>query len=499
MLLSLPGVAVDRDAQIADGAMLRFGYGKNPRITTAVRFRATLAAGDGPPTTIFEASVPADDQAWHDAAVDLSAWAGQSARLSLHTETAERVDPRHGFAYWAHPELVAPTIGSPPTNVLLISIDTLRSDRMSLYGHSRPTSPRIDAWARARGAVFDTAVATSPWTLPSHISMLTGLDAVGHGVNHGRPMPQALYSLAERFRAAGYQTVAFTGGGYVHPEYGLAQGFDRFRAFTFTVGDDGELASGTAKASRWLETHADQPFFMLFHTYEVHLPYRPRQPWFGRFSEHDPALEVVYKTDRHRSEDGFLSHRRGSVRRADEALSTDIIPDAYASLPGDLYDAGIAYMDEHVGRLLARLDGLGLSQRTIVVLTSDHGEMLGEHGTYGHLYLYDENLLVPLVIADPARRGAGQRLKPQVRTVDIAPTILELAGQPAFPGVDGVSLVPLLEGGRLPPMTAWSYAAASNHGLSVRRQGRFKYQFKNGVWPMPTVPRETLYALDSPR
>lgn len=509
VLLSLPGLETTRDATVVRGAALHFGYGVDPRATVPVTFtvsaRAAGTDGAGGNTggnndigPLFESTIAPGDGTWHEASVDLSSLAGRAVQLRLATSSPSAYDPLLGFAYWAHPELVAPVRADAkprPPNVVLISIDTLRADHLSLYGYDRPTSPRLDAWAAEKAAVFETAVAPSPWTLPSHVSMLTGLDTVRHGVNHARPMPADLRSLAETLREAGLATSAVTAGGYVHPLYGLAQGFDRFRYFAVNMGHRDEIEHGLRYALEALDAHQDRPFFLFFHTYEVHMPFSPRQPWFSTFSPHDPALELIGTDPPARADDGYLSHKDWHVRRGDEVIDPSGVPEALESLPRDLYDAGIAYTDDHIGRLLARLETLGLDGRTIVVVTSDHGDMLGEHGAHNHLYVYDENLLIPLVIADPAGRGAGARIGQQVRTVDIVPTVLALAGLAPEPGLDGVSLVPLLEGRPLALPPAWSYASASNWGLSLRLQDRFKYVFKNAAWAAPAVARDELFDL----
>ncbi len=503
VLLSLPGLEVTREVEVSEGAALHFAYGVDPRAQVPVTFSvATFSvaaeAADATTTELFTTLVEPGTGTWHQAKVDLSALGGKTVRLQLTTTSSAEYDPLLGFAYWGHPEIVVPSRSQSklrPPNVVLISIDTLRSDHLSLYGYERPTSPHLDAWAGKKAAVFETAVAASPWTLPSHVSMLTGLDAVHHGVNHARPMPDALDSLAERLHSAGWATSAVTAGGYVHPLYGLAQGFDRFRFFAVNMGHRDELEHGLGYALSSLDTHHDRPFFLFFHTYEVHMPFSPRQPWFGQFSPHDPTLELIGSDPRPGPADGFLSHKDWRVQRGDEVIDGDGVPEQLASLPSDLYDAGIAYTDAHIGRLLTHLETLGIDEHTIVIVTSDHGDMLGEHGAHNHLYVYDENLLIPLVIADPAGRGAGTRIPQQVRTVDIVPTVMALAGLEPDSSLDGLSLVPLLEGRTLTLPPAWSYASASNWGLSLRLQNRFKYVFKNAVWAAPDVARDELFDL----
>ncbi len=496
VLLAWPGFPIIRDLVPHAGASLRFGLGIDPRTRETITFAVSATPKDGPTTTIFEARLTPGTSSWHDATVDLSSFANQPVRLELTVSSPQDNGPHFELAYWAHPEIVVPTStkGPPPPNVVLISVDTLRADHLSLYGYPRPTSPNLDAWA-AEAAVFETAVAAAPWTLPSHVSMLSGLDAAHHGVNYQRAMPAHIQSLAETLHRLGLATGAVTAGGYLHPTFGMAQGFDRFRFFNSAIGNRKELKDGIKHSLAWLDDHRDRPFFFFFHTYETHLPYVPRQPWFKQFSPHNRPRKIGSREVPPRAEDGYLHRHKWFFRKTGPSDKVRDIPPAQAKLPRDLYDAAIAYADHHLGRLLDYLETTGLAKRTIVVVTSDHGEMIGEHGVFNHLYLYDENLLIPLLIHDPAGRGAGRRISQQVRTVDIVPTVRALVGLDPEPTLDGVSLVPLLEGRPLAVPPAWSYAAGSNWGLSLRMRNRFKYVFKNAAWPMPSVDREALFDL----
>ena len=162
-------------------------------------------------------------------------------------------------------------------------MDDLRADHLSLYGYRKVTSPNIDSWAGHHGVTFSNVVAASPWTLPSHVSLLSGLDALSHGVNFPQDAAgKDVLFLAEALREAGYRTGAVTGGGFLRPEYGFHQGFDRFRWWPGEIGHPDELDDGLDTALRWIETWADGPFFLFFHTYEVHSPFHRREPHFER-------------------------------------------------------------------------------------------------------------------------------------------------------------------------------------------------------------------------
>jgi arylsulfatase A-like enzyme len=493
--LAMPGLPIVEEVEVPRGGVAELAYGVQPGLPSALRFR--LSVEDGGETAVVLDDLVAPGGSWREARFDLGRFAGRRVRLRLETDHEGRpYDPLWGFGLWAGGTLLRPADEAPPVAVL-VSIDTLRADRLSLYGYERETSPHLEAWARERGTVFRRAVAAAPWTLPAHVSMFTGLDAHRHGVNHEGGAGPELVMLAESLQRAGFTTAAITGGGFVHPRFGFAQGFDSFHYYRDEAGSREEMEAGIDRALSLLETGIDRPLFLFFHTYEVHNPFRARQPYFGRFSDIDPA---GYHVRGGRSgvtrAGGWQDVRAFTLLYRGEEVSDEGLPFTTGELANDLYDSGVAYADQQLSRLLAVLSAGGLGRRSLVVVTSDHGEMLGEHGLIGHVTLYEENLLVPLVVSAPGGRGHGREVADQVRSVDLAPTVLDLLGVEPGPGVDGVSLAPLLDGGRGVPPVAWSYAAASNYGLAASVRGRFKYIFKNQAWTTP-APIEELYDLEA--
>ncbi len=516
--LMLPGDHLRRRLVATPEAELRAAVGV-PAWSGPARFQLALV---GRETPLAEWRVEAAD-GWQELRIQLAtvlqgaddasdrqqlAKDGVELELRLLADNVEQASRVAGL--WAHPAVydrgtaVAPRHRAPPPlNVVLISVDTLRADHLSLYGYNRPTSPHLDRWAAEHAVVFDDVVAPSPWTLPSHTSMFSGIDAHRHGVNLGsEEVPAGLRLLAEHMRDAGYTTQAFTGGGYLHPRYGLAQGFDAFRYWRDRRVDksDDELLANVELTLRWLEAHADQPFFLFLHTYEVHGPLRTRQPFYKDFGGRVESGQLHVEVPARRADEGFVrrSYLRwkepdrsdvdelagntpgsGSTGGPPDAPSPEIVDPEIASR---FYDSSIAYFDRQLGWLLAALERLDLAQRTVVVLTSDHGELLGEHGVYNHYYLYDENLQVPLVLAVPGREWAGRRVTEQVRSVDIVPTLLDILGLPPAKPADGVSLVGLVQGEGPPPPPAWSYAASSNYGIALQ-DGRTKVIEHTNAWP----------------
>ena len=366
-------------------------------------------------------------------------------------------------------------LASRGPNLVIISIDTLRADRLGAYGYALPTSPTLDRLA-AEGVLVEDVYSQSPKTTPSHMTLLTSLYPCVHGVElwwHDEPahvLSPAVHTLAEVLKNAGYATVAFTGGGQVDRSRGFDQGFDRY-----SHGQELE------KTLRWLDAHRRGKFFLFFHTYLVHDPYVHPLRWVHLFDAHyrGAVLDTVER---------LLTEEDG--RGGPEAYSQDRHRRFWASVQQDdpadiefvarLYDAGIRRMDETVlAPLLGRLDALGLARDTLVVFTSDHGEAFAEHGHFGHDDLHAETLRVPLVLRFPGRLIAGRRVAGRARILDVMPTVLDLLGVPAPPVVQGRSLVPWLMGhpdpaGADDAVSEYDHRWAGRVYESVRR-GRLSY------------------------
>lgn len=369
-------------------------------------------------------------------------------------------------------------------NIVLVSLDTLAAGHLSLYGYSRSTSPNLDRWAVANGTVFERAVTPASWTLPAHFSLFTGVEAFAHPANYNSIAidTSAYRFLAEELWSAGYRTIAFTGGSFLAPDYGMAHGFESFRAWRSKERRDDELKEHLARAMDFLATDHSQPFFLFFHTYEVHTPNGPREPWFTSF--HGSAGERVVDLgppDPAGPEDGFLGSRSFVLRRGQGQADERIGPET-ATIPTDAYDSAIAYLDDQMQSMLEALTGPVLGERTVVAIAADHGESLGEGGRAGHTYLSWDNLHVPLILAGPNHLIPRERVPDQVRLHDLHPTLLELAGLTPAAEADGRSLLPLLRGVRSPTRYAFSYAAPSNRGLAVLAPDGLKLDWNNSAW-----------------
>jgi arylsulfatase A-like enzyme len=346
----------------------------------------------------------------------------------------------------------APPGPAAAPNVLLVSVDTLRADHLSSYGYARPTTPHLDALA-ARGVLFEAAQSTSSWTLPAHASLLTGRYPAFHGLeDEGAVLPAGLPTLAERFRELGYATFAVVAHVYVGREFGIDRGFDTF--------DDSLLEGGTRnpkaeevvdRVLEQLDAAGDRPFFGFVHLFDPHWDYAPPPPWNTRFT--DP---------------GYTGPVDGTLRSLSPWSGPDrTLPAADLAFALALYDGEVAYVDAQIGRLLGALAARGQLDRTVVAVTADHGEEFEEHGRLGHGHsLYGEVLRVPLILAGHPRLPAGERRREPVSLVDVAATLLELAGGAPPAGSQGTSLLAAAEAGR--PV----FAESVRFGLEVRAARR---------------------------
>ncbi len=486
----------------ATATTLRLAYGLLPGQPCALRgeLTASLEGASAERLLVRHDFNPPGNERWQAAVVDVRDLAGDEVTLHLRSELLAPCPDATPAIVVALPELLSlPAPDDPPAapNLVLISVDTLRADRLGLYGYPRPTSPRLDAWARG-AVVFEDAVASAPWTLPSHVSMLTGVAALAHGVNFRLPAPPSLPFLAEILRAHGYSTAAWTGGSWLAPRYGFAQGFDVYHAWIEPDDWDGELEAHVGAAIDWLRRSAAEPFFLFFHTFETHAPYLAREPFYSRWAGDaglsGAPIRIYDRLLPPLAEEGFALRKQLVVERDGEA-GFGVSPEQQIQV-GVTYDSGIAYADRHLGRLLDTLTERDLARRTLVVLTSDHGESLGEDGLLSHGHLHDSNLRVPFILALPDGRAKGERIPTQISLVDVVPTVLDLLGVPVPGGLDGRSLTPLLSGAPPAPRLAAAYAGSSNLGLALRAGPRRKYLWNDTPWA-PLAGFEALVERDA--
>jgi arylsulfatase A-like enzyme/Tfp pilus assembly protein PilF len=326
-------------------------------------------------------------------------------------------------------------------NLVLVTLDTTRADRMGAYGNANIETPTFDRLAR-EGVLFREAVSVAPLTLPVHSSIFTGKFPPEHGVrdNGGFFLGPEQVTLAEILKSHGYRTGAFVGAYVLDSKWGVNQGFDTyFDKFDLSESRAISLAAiqrpgneVVDQALPWIEGSKDAPFFAWIHLYDAHSPYRPPEPFATRYKEHP-------------------------------------------------YNGEIAFADSQVARVIAKLESLGLYDRSVVMVMGDHGESLGDHGESSHgFFVYNSVMHVPFAVRTPFGNTHHREVSDPVRSVDVMPTALDLLGIAPPAGISGVSLVPLLAGSvRELGLDAYSEAMYPLHhygwsDLHALRSGRYK-------------------------
>jgi arylsulfatase A-like enzyme len=324
----------------------------------------------------------------------------------------------------------------PPLTVVLISLDTLRPQRLGVYGNEPEVSPRLDALAK-EAVVFDQALAPSPWTLPSHMSMLTGLDPVAHGVrNAAYSLSSKVVTLAEALAAGGFRTAAFTDGGFVSGLYGFNQGFEVYDDERNYKGGANGFARLLPKALDWIEDTTDEPSFVFLHTFDVHT----------RYDEGDP--DVIARFRERPVENGPDDHALHKLTHLYQQVQQGL--DRYQRMDELLndYDAGVFEVDRGVGRVIDLLKDAGRLENSLIIVTSDHGESFYDRDLYiGHgINLTDDEVHIPLIVRFPDAEGGGTRRSELVDLTDLPKTVLDVAGIAPPEHMDGESLAGLLRG-----------------------------------------------------
>ena len=326
--------------------------------------------------------------------------------------------------------------GKPP--IVLVTLDTMRRDHLGTHGYFRNTSPRLDAFAQ-ESLVFENAVASMASTLPSHLSMLTGLYPHQHGIERNSMVVENAFQptdacrpIAMFLKEEGYATAAFVSSWVVGTSTGIDAGFD---TFDMPKRDSRKGEATTKRALAWLAEHADEPFFLWIHYWDPHEPNLPPDLYASMFSNHqgldtlfeqrriDPTVFPGLESERHLM---MMLYPR-LLKASDEGRAVDLPPVDTRALQNliNRYDASVRYTDACVGDLLDDLDARGLRDKAIVAITGDHGQALGQHAQLGHAEIVNENVYVnwflrlpPGVIEQPRRIDAI------VSSIDLMPTIL---------------------------------------------------------------------------
>jgi len=384
-----------------------------------------------------------------------------------------------------------PAPGRVPYNVIFLSVDTLRADRVGCYGYeARATTPTIDGLAD-ESVLFENAITPAPWTTPAHMSMMTSLSPSSHGVmapftsfwralqsglrgyDH---LPASRVTFAEVMAEHGYVAAAFTGGGTVDPAIGFDQGFGSYDTSMFKLTNE-----NVGDMLRWVAAHAHSPFFLFWHTFEVHAPYLDAD-FLAEVVAPEHATAIAKRTQRIKNllSDTVWASRSDRLRAEQKAVLLE--HDAFQrNVCEALYTGGVRTADRWLGQVVDALRREGLYDKTILIVTSDHGEEFGEH-RQRHWYdshgrnLYEETVHVPLLIKLPNGYAGGTRVRSVVSTLDIMPTILDLLRiAPAKNEMQGRSLEPLWRGSSRGEAIAFCEAAATPAERKCVRTDRYKY------------------------
>ena len=373
-------------------------------------------------------------------------------------------------------------------SIVLITIDTLRADHLGCYGYERDVSPHIDALA-LQSTLFEQTRTTLPRTTQSISSILTGRLPKSHGARGiFAHLSESNTTLAEALKKAGFETAAFVSNTFLHPRQGFAQGFDIYdNPEERWAGNSGTAV--TSAATHWLDTRQDdKPFFLWVHYVDPHWLYTPPRPWDRAFGPgFDGVLSLFDDLEERRLTQG-------------QVIFGDVVGPALEERITALYDGEIASTDAVIGALLDRLSAV--DDPVITVLTADHGEGLGEHGYhYGHgEYLYEDGLRIPLIIRYPGVVAAGARESGAALNIDIAPTILALAGFPGLQRVEGRPLLTLRGNGEMAKASpgrrvTW---AESDYQLIHEENPRYYIPGPRGRWTSASDGRYKLIHIPRP-
>jgi arylsulfatase A-like enzyme len=471
-------VPEDGALEIATGVQVA----ENTVLPARVEFKVVVRSGEERETVLAHTIRRFEPNTWFDHEVDLGGWAGEPielglevAALPLRGETAPPADLDGVTALWANPLLFSRQAPKRRPDIFLITIDCLRSDHVGAYGYERETTPSIDRFAKD-GVLFETTVASAPETLPSHMTMLTGLTPLLHGASKRSRLPQSIPYLPELLAGNGYEVDGIVNGAFLSQAFGFERGFHSYRFL------DVPRAAPTIDAGiEWLRRGRGRSQFLWLHLFEPHWPYLPESELIEKFG---PRPADISK----------LMHK---------VSNQDVAPDGPEEVQEveNLYDAEVFATDRALGRFFSELRSRGLYDSSLIIVVADHGEAFYEHGLWQHtLSLYEEMIRIPLVVKWPGSSPIG-RSKVPVHEVDLFSTILEAAGITPPPN-EGRNLSGLLDPEQAETRVLWSEAGWASAGRYFRilsaRNDEHKYivsmeDDESKGWPPVSLSGEELY------
>ena len=414
-LISLVPGRITYRVWVPPEAVLTFsvgGYVPLHALPEPIQFRLLVDAGEGA-ETVFEETIRFEFRDhWRDQSVDLAKWSGRMIHVSFDSQPAGEHPPaepdKRTWALWANPVLASLSWKEEEPSLVLISVDCLRASHVGVYGYERNTTPQIDSLA-ADGVIFGSAWSTSSWTLPSHVSMMTGMPPSVHGVvDRWKKIYSSLSYLPDILSRSGYETNGIATFTLVSQTYGFEKGFSQYRTLherpAETIVDEALTVMSGSRGRRK---------FLFMHLFDAHDPYYPpeRELWHRFGPRPKDMTDLLDKVDKR-------------VPPVDQNEIQEVI---------NLYDAEIVYLDQELGRFFDGLKELGLYDGSLIILTADHGEAFFEHGHWTHVVsLYEEVVGVPLIVKWPGNTPRGRVDRP-VSLIDIFPTFLGELGIPPGP------------------------------------------------------------------
>ena len=412
-------------------------------------FRVEIT-GAGSDATLLERTLTTPDQ-WQTVPIELDAFAGQRVTLNLGL-----TGPRDGaIGLWGSPAIrnhgTAPpgetaTGDAPPQGVVLIMADTIRRGHLGAYGYARDTTPTLSRLA-SDGVLFRDAISQATWTKVSTPSILTSMYPASHTVKTVPDrLPSSATTLAEVFRTAGYATLSLSSVTFTGQSSNLHQGFEVLHEAASRTGEkQGKSARQYVdRLLPWLDAHHDTPFFAFVHIFDPHSPFEPRPPYNTMWAapEKKARFEEQLAAVREHIDTAFM--RNQGMATLAELAAAEVDAGEFIGYAKDWYDGSIRGMDAEIGRVIEHLDTLGLTGRTLVAFVGDHGEEFHEHGRMWHGHsVYGELTNVPLLLWQPGTIPSGPVVEETVRTIDLMPTILEIADLTTPEVAQGQSLTPL--------------------------------------------------------
>jgi len=500
VLFMHPLATVTYRTQLMDHPVLCFGIGLLPAVWEkegdGVTFSVYLRESRDEKIILFQKHVsPADmkkQQGWIDEEIDLKPYEGQEVDLVLEVSAGSSGDARNDHAVWSNPVIRQQSRISFPRRkaaypgIVLITADTLRADYLGCYGNERVETPTLDRLSK-EGVLFEQVYTAANITNPAHISILTSLFPRAHGIytNMDR-LDDQFTILSQILQKHDYYTGAILSAPWLsHGVTGLNRGFDEFHEATYNK----RAGITTAEAIEFVTKNRGETFFLWLHYFDPHTRYDPPSPFSTRYSVLQKSLP---------GEKTLLEkHAWLQIPALKEHYVPWLENVTDEDYPVGQYCGEIAYMDSELKKLLDRLKTLEIDKETMVVFTADHGEALGEHDIYyDHRGLWEPSVRIPLIIRYPDRLPEGKRVSSPVRCVDIMPTIMDLSGIPLSDagGIEGVSLVPLIQG-----------KATGDSPIVSEHAGRCAISICRGNWKLIDtynnmdflIPGKVLYNLET--